>query len=1284
MKKLLLGAIFLSSCSLLFGRVTAGDRCGGDFVPVCEGDTFLSCESGVVFALTCNEGQCNVDEAEGLVGCLPQCGDRVQDLGEECDVGPSPACDLSCQRIADCGDGLLDRPELCDDGNLVDGDGCSSACVPDGPQILSTTQTTQINGSSLFEGSGDTIFDLRPTSTEPTLITIELFAPGFLPCRFDFDLEIFNRDSGLQEAADSSSGVGSCPKIEGYLLQPNTNIDLRIESFFVPGDEPAAYFLAVSYEECGDGVLSLSEDCDTPNTEFCDLSCRHKSRTCGDQFVDPPESCDDGNSLDGDGCDSACQREEICVCDGEANLLAFCPSGCELRPALFEAEPNDDGSPNLTFDFFDHNNSDFSALNANGPFLGDATVIGVAGVPGDEDSFEIGNFSDGPRGVELLLGTLSPQSFEVFLDLHNEEGDFLLGATSVFSSSASIVLEPNSKLFVHVSEGDDTAATGPYFLSINFSECGDGAIQSGEECEFIGSIPCDAFCQREPVCGDILLDGVESCDDGNLNNGDGCDAQCQLEGVDAIESEPNDDGQPSVNGGSDGDDFSAANADGPFTQDTLLFGALNPVGDEDIFAVTNTDSAPVVVRFDTFLPSSGFGVACLFSANAADTVLLLRDESGNILDKNDNRQGFADACSGLFFTLSPNQTIFAHVVEGGDDDALSYLLQIDFTGCGNGEVEESTEEECEPPGTASCDSECHRFQVCGDGLIDEPEACDDGNLSNGDGCDSLCALEGTIYETEPNEDGSPQAQTNDFSVANAEGPFSATITVIGAIVPQGDEDVFALQNNTSAPKLVNLSSPGFPGILGFDEIFIRDANGAVLATGISPPGSNSQLFGFQIPPNQTVYAHYRGANDTDLTVYELLIEFPICGDGIINVGEDCETPGAGLCDEQCQRIKVCGDNIIDAPETCDDGNTNNGDGCDQSCQLEGILPEREPNDDGSPSAGQSDFSTASAEGPFTSDTIILAAISPAGDEDIFAVRNQSAVSQQVIFRTSDPQNPGQPCDSNHDTDLFVRASNGTELAHNDQIGGGDNCSVIIFTLSPNQTVFVQVQDFLDNSTISSYLLTIDFGVCGDGIIDPGFGEECDGGASCDTSCQRVPTCGDGFLDSPELCDDGNTASNDGCSSSCNLEICGAGQTQLTFAGGGLPLIIPDNNLAGVTNTINVTDTRTIKKVTVFIGSITHTFVGDVALSLIAPNNAAVSLSEHRGLAEDNYTNTLFQDGCPSISTGAPPFTGCFAPEQPLSAITNIPANGAWKLKLLDNATQDEGTLHSWSLNLCVQ
>lgn len=66
--------------------------------------------------------------------------------------------------------------------------------------------------------------------------------------------------------------------------------------------------------------------------------------------------------------------------------------------------------------------------------------------------------------------------------------------------------------------------------------------------------------------------------------------------------------------------------------------------------------------------------------------------------------------------------------------------------------------------------------------------------------------------------------------------------------------------------------------------------------------------------------------------------------------------------------------------------------------------------------------------------------------------------------------------------------------------------------------------------------------CGDGTIDSG--EACDDGNfanndGCSSTCQ-IEVCGDGVVQTSETCDDGNTISGDGCTSACILEVCGDG------------------------------------------------------------------------------------------------------------------------------------------------
>ena len=84
---------------------------------------------------------------------------------------------------------------------------------------------------------------------------------------------------------------------------------------------------------CGDGIPDPLEACDDGNVvngDGCNAICT-SNETCGTGFIDPGEQCDDGNNIDGDGCSSTCQIE----CDAilisrdkilpETGALSNCP-----------------------------------------------------------------------------------------------------------------------------------------------------------------------------------------------------------------------------------------------------------------------------------------------------------------------------------------------------------------------------------------------------------------------------------------------------------------------------------------------------------------------------------------------------------------------------------------------------------------------------------------------------------------------------------------------------------------------------------------------------------------------------------------------------------------------------------------------------------------------------------------------------------------------------------------------------------------------------------------------
>jgi len=68
--------------------------------------------------------------------------------------------------------------------------------------------------------------------------------------------------------------------------------------------------------------------------------------------------------------------------------------------------------------------------------------------------------------------------------------------------------------------------------------------------------------------------------------------------------------------------------------------------------------------------------------------------------------------------------------------------------------------------------------------------------------------------------------------------------------------------------------------------------------------------------------------------------FPFCGDSILDQGEQCDdgnTRSRDGCSADCkdERVaSVCGNNIVEKGEECDDGNLRSGDGCSNRCDLE--------------------------------------------------------------------------------------------------------------------------------------------------------------------------------------------------------------------------------------------------------------------------------------------------------------------------------------------------------------
>jgi subtilisin-like proprotein convertase family protein len=143
-----------------------------------------------------------------------------------------------------------------------------------------------------------------------------------------------------------------------------------------------------------------------------------------------------------------------------------------------------------------------------------------------------------------------------------------------------------------------------------------------------------------------------------------------------------------------------------------------------------------------------------------------------------------------------------------------------------------------------------------------------------------------------------------------------------------------------------------------------------------------------------------------------------------------------------------------------------------------------------------------------------------------------------------------------------------------------------------------------------------------------------------------------------------------------------------FASTNVPLDIPDMGTAesGIQVSGIVLPLAQVK-VSAYI---THTYDQDLRVSLVAPDNTEILLSANNGQSGQNYgagcqQMTEFTDSAfTSIASASAPFLGTFSPEQPLSGLqgkSGAAVNGVWKLRVMDQAPQDVGTIQCWALEL---
>ena len=114
----------------------------------------------------------------------------------------------------------------------------------------------------------------------------------------------------------------------------------------------------------------------------------------------------------------------------------------------------------------------------------------------------------------------------------------------------------------------------------------------------------------------------------------------------------------------------------------------------------------------------------------------------------------------------------------------------------------------------------------------------------------------------------------------------------------------------------------------------------------------------------------------------------------------------------------------------------------------------------------------------------------------------------------------------------------------------------------------------------------------------------------------------------------------------------------TFNAAGLPVAIPDNNLTGIESTNVVAGNGNVGTLSLSL-HITHTFRGDLIVTLVAPGGASLLVANREGGAAQDLVIV----------------------DQAIATFNGMPAAGTWKLQVADGAAADTGTLDTWSLKI---
>ena len=238
---------------------------------------------------------------------------------------------------------------------------------------------------------------------------------------------------------------------------------------------------------------------------------------------------------------------------------------------------------------------------------------------------------------------------------------------------------------------------------------------------------------------------------------------------------------------------------------------------------------------------------------------------------------------------------------------------------------------------------------CGDGLVQGREACDDGNNRNGDGCSSSCEIESPQQRRAAREQLAQQAQEQERTLRLLARDKACGNGLVQA-PEQCDDGNKADGDGCSSscrlePRLVASAAPECgDGVQDSgEECDDGPENSDSIRNACRTDCKKSYCGDFVLDRDEQC-DNGPANSDTDADACRTVCTLPQCGDGVVDTTEECDdgnVQNEDGCSSRCTAeealfaaASVCGDGIKHETEECDDSNRRDGDGCNSTCLLE--------------------------------------------------------------------------------------------------------------------------------------------------------------------------------------------------------------------------------------------------------------------------------------------------------------------------------------------------------------